>query len=226
MPRLNSPETARGATGPFRPETETLQTIPPVIGKGAQRLPTGYIVVSSLLAVFVLSLVGVTGYFRLSSDTAVLRQSLLSSVRGTWDKKIALRIGFFTTSALKLAASFFNLPPEPRAALSAVRGAEVGVYRLLDRSAPVDRRAMLGQADRVMFARGWERLVGVVQEGRLVAVYLPRGGVSARRVKCCVLVFNGSDLVVASAHANVEPLLALAEKHVDWRRAEQALAVR
>ena len=66
-----------------------------------------------------------------------------------------------------------------------------------------------------MTKRGWQRVVGVVEERQLVAVYMPQRGVSERRMKCCVAVLNDRDLVVVSARGNLEPLLAIARQHMD-----------
>jgi hypothetical protein len=66
-----------------------------------------------------------------------------------------------------------------------------------------------------MKARGWDRIVGVVERGQLVAVYWPSAKVSAANVTCCVLVFEGENLIVTSVHGNLEPLFELARQHLD-----------
>lgn len=157
--------------------------------------------------------VGVTGYFRVSPETAALRASLMQSVPGTWHKKIALSVGSVTTGLVRAGSRFINMPSEPRAALDALHGAEVGIYRLEEEVA-VNKGAALQAADKAMKSRGWDRIVGVVGERELVAVYFPRKA-SPRDVKCCVLVFQGCDLVVASVRGNLEPLVQLAHQHMD-----------
>lgn len=161
------------------------------------------------------AIVTATGYFRLSPDTAALRTSFMTSMPGEWNKKIALRVGWGTTGIVRMATRFFDLPEEPRAALAAVRGGEVGIYQLLDRAVNLDYRAVLKSTDRAMKERGWERIVGVTEEGQLVAVYWPSRSTPLNRVKCCVLVFQGHELIVTSARANLEPLLQLATRHID-----------
>jgi hypothetical protein len=159
--------------------------------------------------------IGVLGMLRLGSEATILRKTLMSSVPGNWDKKIAIRVGGITTALVRGGSLFFNLPPEPRAALDALHGAEVGVYNLREEPGYVERGPILTRADQAMVARGWDRIVGVVQENDLVAVYVPHKKVSARNFRCCVVVFSGRDLVVVSARGNVEPLLALAQKHIE-----------
>ena len=186
--------------------------------KPAFRIRTWWVVVGVLFCTLLLCGVGVAGYFRLSSPTRALRESVMSSVGGQWDKRFAARVGGFTCALVRSWSRFLPLPPEPRAALDAVRGAEVGVYRLHCEPAPVDRTKLLLEADRAVGRRGWERAVTVAQHGEFVAVYIPRKGVSSRGVACCLVVLHGRDLVVASARGNLEPLMALANKRLDFTR--------
>ncbi|MGH7967363.1 MAG: hypothetical protein ACREIC_01410, partial [Limisphaerales bacterium] len=79
----------------------------------------------------------------------------------------------------------------------------------------VARGVILDRADKAMTRRGWVRVVGVIQENQLVAVYLPRNGISSSRMKACVAVLDGRDLVVVSARGNLEPLMDIVEKHLD-----------
>jgi len=75
---------------------------------------------------------------------------------------------------------------------------------------------MLAAADSAMTARGWERLVGIIDGRNLVTVYFPQK-ISVHRLKCCVMVFDGKELVLVSAQGNPEPLLeyALAQPGLD-----------
>ena len=67
----------------------------------------------------------------------------------------------------------------------------------------------LAAADSAMAARGWERVAGVMDGHDLVTVYL-LNKVSVHRVKCCVMVFDGKELVLVSAEGNPEPLVKYA----------------
>jgi hypothetical protein len=175
------------------------------------------LVVSALLVLFVMGIIGVTGYFRLSSETAALRTCVMSAVPGVWDKKIALHVGWLTTTVIRTGSRFFTLPPEPRAALDALHGAEVGVYKLQQDPGSLDFPAFFASTDRTMKSRGWDRIVSVAKEREFVGVYFPHRKVSLRGVKCCVVVLQGRDLVVASASGNLEPLLKLAEDRPEFK---------
>ena len=191
---------------------------PSVVRPPAKRLWLRCILAVLLLLPVVIA-VEVVSCFHLSSDTRALRNSLINSSGVEWRQRIALHAGGLTLSAVRAGLSFVNLDAGARAALQAVRGTEVGIYQLPSGAKPPDRAAMLAAADAVMTARGWDRVVGVMDGGDLVAMYLPDKTASTRRMKCCLMVFDGREMVVVSARANLEPLLeyALAQPDVAAR---------
>jgi hypothetical protein len=176
------------------------------------------IVVSALALIPVLLLLGVLSFFHLSSETAALRASALESLPGAWNSKVAVHAGYFTTAAVRLGARFFKLPPEAQAGIASLRGIEVGVYKSQGTESWVDMGTVLARADKAMSARRWDRAVGVSREGELVAVYVPRTGFTSARVRCCVLVLHGGDLVVAGVSGNIDPVLEIARQRLDWSR--------
>jgi hypothetical protein len=124
-----------------------------------------------------------------------------------WEKQIDLNIGTATLAVVGAGLAFAPLDANARAAVQAVRGVEVGIYEMVPGMKPPDCAAMLAVADSVLTARGWERLVGVLDGEELVSVYVPGKAISARQVKCCALVFDGRQMVVVSAKVDLEPLL-------------------
>ena len=193
---------------------QAANTAPKPTGSGIR---AGQIIVLTLLLLFALCVIGVIGFFRLGSESTVLRESLMGSTEGQWKKTVAVHLGWVTTSLVRAGSRLVKLDAEPRAVLEAVRAVEVGVYRLQDASEREDHGAILAKADKAMARRGWLRVVGVSHDRNLVAIYMPRKGGSVRNVKCSLMVFNGRDLVVASARGNLAPLWALAEKHLEPR---------
>jgi hypothetical protein len=165
-----------------------------------------------VLCLFCLPLLGALGiasYFRLSSETRALRSSVMESVPGKWNQQIAVNVGGWTLGLVRFGSSFFNLPPEAKAALQFLQGAEVGVYELQGSSPTLNYSRVLTAADQSMKKRGWERIVGVVQGRQLVAVYMPRALSGIKQMECRVVVLDEHDLVVVSARGNPESLLAL-----------------
>ena len=198
----------------------------PASTRSAPLLTVGSVTLIGIVALLCFSVIGVTSYFRLSSEASALRQSAMSSIAGTWHKKIALHVGGLTTGLLRVTSRCVKLDPEPRAALESLQGAEVGIYKLQEEPGLVDGCAFLVRADKAMSARGWERVVGLSKEREFVAVYCPKRGVSSRDLKCCVVVFDGRDLVVASARGNLEPLLDIARNHIDLEGMRPVFALR
>jgi hypothetical protein len=198
---------------------------PSVVRPPAKRLWLRCILAVLLLLPVVIA-VEVVSCFHLSSDTSTLRNSLIQSSGVEWRQRIALHAGGLTLSAVRAGLSFVKLDAGARTALQTVRGAEVGVYQLPSGAKSPDRAAMLASADAAMTARGWDRMVGVMDSSDLVAVYLPVKIASARRMKCCLMVFDGQEMVVVSARANLEPLLKYALTQPDVAARVRSLACR
>src|SRR5436190_19048265 len=112
------------------------------------------VLIALMLLAFIVGAFGVVSYFRLSSETSALRDALLSSTTDKWHTKIALNIGGITTGLARTGLRFVNLPPEARAAASAVRGVEVGVYELEDEQRHDDPGMVIARADKAMAADG------------------------------------------------------------------------
>jgi hypothetical protein len=144
---------------------------------------------------------------------------VLKASAAEWSPTIELNVGGGTLGLARAGLAFLDLPAEARAVLSAVRGGEVGVYQLVKGN--LDRAGLLNSADHDMSARGWERVVGVVNARELVAVYLPSDLHSGRDVRLCVMVLDGEDLVVVAARGNLEPLLELARSQSQWPALER-----
>lgn len=179
------------------------------------------IVLAVSMSALLLAVYAVTGYIRLGRDTAALRDSLMQCTAAVWNKQVEVNVGPLTVGLARFGLSFIDLDPDARLALQACRGAEVGVYHLQDGQVTLRCTPMLSAADQAMSTRGWERVVGVLHPGELVAVYVPRKMNSAKDVHVCLLVLNREDMVVVSARSNLEPLLQLAMKHVDGMPKDQ-----
>lgn len=169
---------------------------------------------------------GAASYLHLSSDTRALRNGLMKASGVEWQQNIGLNIGGTTLSLVRAGVSLAPLDAHARAAVQTVRGVEVGIYELTAGAKPPDCAAMLAAADTVLNARGWERVVGVLDGEELVSVYVPSEAIMARQVKCCVLVFDGQQMVLVSARADVEPLWECLRNQTDLRAKVRSLAVR
>lgn len=191
-----------------------MNSVAPQPARSDRALAVFLVALCAFFALIGLAVIGVTGFFRLSPDTSALRAIALSS-GGAWQKVAALRVGWITTGLVRTGLSFVQMEPDARAALRVVRGAEVGVYELRDESGPCHRQQVLTRANKEMLARGWERVVTVAQGTDLVAVYVSPSRFSSRNLRCCVLVLQERQMVVAAAQANLEPLLEIARRHLE-----------
>jgi hypothetical protein len=169
---------------------------------------------------------GAASYLHLSSDTRALRNGLMKASGVEWRQHLGLNLGSMTLGAVRAGLSLAPLDAQARAALETVRGVEVGIYELTPGTKPPDRAALLAAADTVLNARGWERVVGVLDGEELVSVYVPGAAIAARQVRCCVLVFDGRQMVLVSARANVEPLWECLRNQTDLRAKVRSLAAR
>ena len=172
---------------------------------------------------------GVASYFHLSSDTRALRNELTQASGTKWRKQIGLNVGSITLGVVRGGLSFAKLDPKAHEVLRAARGldgVEVGLYELNSGSRAPDRAAMFTVADKVMGDRGWERVVGVLNGDQMVGVFLPAGITSSNRMKCCVVVLDGRQLVLVSARADLKPLLEWLRNQRGWRDGMRSLASR
>jgi hypothetical protein len=186
-------------------------SLPPVAHRSARRLWLWLFVLAPLLFFLALA-AGVASFFHLGSDVRALRNGLMKSSGVEWRQKIAVNANYLTLGAVRAGLSCVKLDPGAHAALQSVRSAGVGIYRLTPGTPLPDRAAMLAAADSAMTARGWQRVVGVMDSRNLVAIYLPGKNISVHRLKCCVMVFDGKEMVLVSARGNLEPLLTYALK--------------
>ncbi len=201
---------------------------PPLFDSSARRQWLWLGIAALLFPLVVLGVIalGVASYFHLSSDTRALRNGLTKASGAEWRQHFGLNIGRATFGVARAGLAFVPLDPEARAAVQTVRGVEVGIYELRAGSKTPDRAAMLATADSVLNARGWERLVGVLDGEGLVGVYVPGEAISTRQVKCCVLAFDGRQMVVVSSRLDVEPLWQCLQDQSGLRAKVRSLANR
>jgi len=88
----------------------------------------------------------IAGFFLLSSDAAVLRDSVLDNISGSSDHKITLHAGGVTVALVRAVTGRFHVPPEPRAVLDTLHSAEVGIYTIKASELSL-RRTVLAKAD-------------------------------------------------------------------------------
>jgi hypothetical protein len=185
---------------------------------------TAAVLAVALFCTVALVVFGITSFFRLSRDSRQLRNSLVEASEAagvSWSKKAELSFGAFSFGVARATLSLADtrrVPKEARLALQSVSGAEFGIYRRTPRGGGLNAGALLTAADAAMAKRGWERIVGVVHDKQLVAVYIPRMAQLDEQLPACVAVLDREQLVVVAARAHLEPLLELAFERPEFRQ--------
>lgn len=149
-----------------------------------------------------------TGCFRVSSETRALRDVGLEFGVEDGEEKIEVGVGYFTVGLAKLGTRFLELPPEVHSILGSVKGVECSVYEISGRKQ--DLAEVLTRADEAMDKQDCERVVGVIDGEQLVAVYIPRGTSSHRKMSMSVMVLTRRELICATARGDLEPVVQMA----------------
>jgi len=178
------------------------------------------------LVLLALGIYGLTSYFRLSSEMAGLRDGLQAASGQEWHRTVAVNIGGFTLNAARVGLSFVEMEAEARVALQSIQACEVGIYQTAGDTASADRVAMLAAADQAMQKKGWARVVGVIDDENLVAVYVPANLSSTSQMKCAVMVCEGHQMILASTRANLDPAIKFALAKADFGEAGRLFAKR
>lgn len=147
-----------------------------------------------------------------------LHGELVAALPGEWQTSLQVSAGPALLALARAGLALAQVPPEVRAAAGAVRTLKVSVHRFPGR-APA-RSPLLAAADQVLFPRGWERVVAVVDGRELAAVYTRVGETAARQVPVCVLVLDDEELVLVTAVGDAESALTLACRYLPPRSAE------
>jgi len=191
---------------------------PPTLPDSLPRRPRWIIPVVAILmlsaAVPVALALGVWSCLRTGSDATALRHAAARASGLRWERQVEFSAGSLWFTLGRLGLGFAPLEPEALLALKSVRRAEVAVFQSVTPSGTADRAAMLTDADSVMTRRGWDRLVGVITDQELIAVYFLQRAGSGSTLDACVLVLNEENLVVVSAQTDLDPLLKLVERHL------------
>jgi hypothetical protein len=167
------------------------------------------LIVVSLVTALALGLgLGIASLLCQGRDTRALRACLLGEQKLAWRDRIIVNGGPLMFGAIRLVSRCLDLPPEARAGVASLRGAEVGVFRNCQ-VAPEDRPAALIKANETMVRRGWSRVVAVQSHGDSVVVYVREKGLGPRNLTCCVVVWNENELVVVQVKSEPEPLLKM-----------------
>ena len=164
-----------------------------------------YWVLAATGVFLVLAAGGAYNLLTLNREATALRRGVLDVYAGGSTTRIQLSLDEAALGLLRTGLIFAPLPAEARLALKSVRKVSVGVYELND---AMSRANLMSRADAVMLARGYNRIIGVVEDKETVLIYAPDDA-DADTLDVCLAVMDGRELVVVSARVASEPLMKL-----------------
>lgn len=198
--------------------------VPPATSPKSQRRIARWVLAGLLLLItpIVVIGVGVASMFRLSREATVLRREVVAATHSDWNTKVQVTAGWCTLTTARTILRFVEKEhaDDARLALAAVRNASVGVYQRVGQDGEWSREQLLSSLDRKMQARGWSRLVGVLDRDETVLVYASDDLDAGGRLDLCLAVVDGDELVVVSTCVDADKLMELAGKHLPeggWR---------
>ena len=171
-------------------------------------------ILAILVAICLLPVVIVATHIGLSHEARVLRDELKTATGSTWSTRVQLSSGPLLIPAARAVVSFCNVDDDARHALAAVCSASVGVYELDEAGESEGLAPALASLDKRMLRRGWERLVTVIDNKDNVVVYTKAGNNWDSKIRVCIGVVTGKELVVVSATVRPEALMPLIDKHL------------
>lgn len=149
----------------------------------------------------------------LARDAGALRDALVAALPQSPTTRVQVSAGPALLGLARFGLQWVDqIPDEGRLALRAVRSASVGVYTLSTRKTPLAGSRLLAAADQCMNARGWTRLVAVIEHQQTVMIYTPGKQRSSGVQKFCLAVCDADQLVVVSGAADLDVLLELVER--------------
>jgi hypothetical protein len=153
---------------------------------------------------------------RAPTDLVDLRAELVKNVEVEVLSSVEVAAPSWLTALGRLGAGVVDAEPEVKAALRTVRAGQVGVYELAAAPGRPRMRELLEWADDQVAPRNWTRVVTVLDNDQLVAIYASAPEArSGELIDCLVLVLDQRSLVLVSAMADAEPLIALVASRFD-----------
>ena len=190
----------------------------PAVSPKAHRRIWPWIVGLALAPVFSLGAMAWSAC-HLSHEATVLRRQIMAASGGGWHTRIQFTADRTALAAVRGGLSLANdVSCEARQALAAVRSASIGVYERAYADDSLTAGAVLVGADKVMALRGWKRLVGVVESGKTVLIYLPADAEKAKPSQICLAVCDRRELVIVAAEIDADALANLANREIGRRK--------
>jgi len=146
-------------------------------------------------------------------EVRAMRRALDEAEAPPAKTKIAFGVGWPALGLARLVTAVADVEADARLALRSVRRADVSVKELERELNRAQRLTLLESVDRSLERKGWERIVGVLEEDETVGVYLSTKSTTADDLRLAILVLSGRELVSVAVRCDVEPLIELVGRH-------------
>jgi len=151
-------------------------------------------------------------------ETSSVRDALLTGLEMSRVSSVEITIPTWAAALGRVGASLANTEPQVKAALQTLHGGQIGIYEVAEKPSRNHRLAMLDISDTRLESDGWSRMVTVLDDDELIAVYGLDSKMSPDKpIEVFVLVMVDKNLVIVSASGYAEPLFELASSAIEER---------
>jgi hypothetical protein len=167
----------------------------------------GVLVLTAVIAAVCLGIVVVRS-LGIPDGTSPFREELFARLDLPHVSQVEVTVPPWLVVLGRVAASIADVDPRLNDGLAALKCGQVGVYELARVPSRRDVLTILELADQELGEAGWSRVVTVLEDEQLVAVYQSAGG-GETEFDAYVIVLDDRDLVMVSAKGRVEPMTKL-----------------
>lgn len=166
-------------------------------------------IVAAIMAPWLLLAAGVWSVITPIRELTIIRDELVTDASGPWKTRVQVDLGPATLTVARTAMAFVrNKDIEiPRNVLAAVKRASVGVYFRDTDNAVQDPAALVESAETALLARGWERMVKVLDGDQAVLIF--NANDMRRAGEFCVAVMQDEECVLVYAKLAPDELSTL-----------------
>ena len=184
----------------------------PVPAVPRRRLRWPWVLAALVLLPLLTLALGAASLFTLDSPASTLRRSLAASSPEPLETRVQFSVGPVVLGGARLVLAFVQTPEVQRIrpVLASIRRASVGVYQTSNDAEGPGRLDRFEQTRATMAARGWYRVVGVVNDHDTVMIYTRESPPGKGPLDLCLAVRDGREVVVVSTSIDAETLAAWA----------------
>lgn len=157
-------------------------------------------------------------------EVRVVRNEIRDLFKTSFQSRIEISAKPWMVGLARLGLGFAPIEPRAKTAMGAVRGADVGVYRLNSTPVREEFPTLIDTISGHLEKKDWERVVTVLDREEIVLVFSQMNGSDPTDVQVLTVVLNGEELVIVSGRGNLLPLMDLVDEQLKEHLPRPALA--